>query len=299
VKLFFQKRGYNITKIFSTRRAIVAFGKKDNKKYFLKFPKNEEISRTSKNDYVWCSKLHQKSIKNKWPVYIPKIHEKGIYNNLFWFAIDYFETKDALSDPDKKYIKSDFIKKDLNKTIDFLFILPKVRVKLLTDTDKQFYFYKCRYKKNIKPFIKWSIRYASKQIKYNNKDVMKIIDNTKFEGVELAHTDYKPWHMFRYKGKIALIDSENTNNLTPKYYDIASYYARIVDILNREDIANVIIKKFYKRVPNQDKDSFMEQFRALVSWISVGELRDATLKKTLCPGNKRIFKIIKENSFLD
>ena len=239
------------------------------------------------------------SIKEKWPIYIPEMHEKGTHDGLFWFVMDYFDAKNSLSDPFKGYISKDFIKDYLDKTIDFIFIMQKLRVKLLTDTDKRFYFYRCRNKKNISQLIKWSIRHASRQIGFDNKEVMKIIDSTRFEGTQLAHTDYKPWHMFRYKDKIALIDSENANNLAPRYYDIASYYARVLFILDREDIVHELIKRFYRRVADEHKESFMEQFRALVAWIAVGESRDAVLKKTPCPGKKRIFELIRTNNFMD
>ena len=139
-------------------------------------------------------------------------------------------------------------------------------------------------------FNKSSLIGVCKKIGYDAKKI--------FEKKELSYTDYKPGHFFKYKNKIALVDAENANNITPKYYDVASYYTRMITILNREDIARILLKRYIDRL-SDDKEEFMKKFRAIVWWISIGEFNDAKRKKSLLKGNYEIFKKVKKNNFLD
>ncbi len=70
------------------------------------------------------------------------------------------------------------------------------------------------------------------------------IDKSKAFTPALQHGDLTPWHVFRNKTGLVLIDCEHSSDDWPRYYDIANFYSALNTRFNLPDLANKMVNDF-------------------------------------------------------
>ena len=295
VEKYFEHKGYTIQQIEQKYRHVTGILKKNKREEFLKLASTPIITKRTENEVAWNKQLHPHGLKPDFPFYTPKVYNSGRYGKLFWFTCENFDPKTALSD--RKILAPNFAKKFLPKVIDILITIPTLKVRLPSDKHTEKEFNHKGY--NIKAVVLNYLRRYANEIKYDYSALEKIIKQSEISGTGLAHVEVMPWHMFKYKGKIALIDAEFSSNRVVKYYDVTSLCARLYTELKRPDIYFKTVQMFEQRLSGKEKPRFREQFRALLAYRAMGQLRDATLSKKSTKYEEELISRILENSIFE
>ncbi len=288
--------------IIQTGRSFLATIQKDELTYLFKIGRSAEVSTLLENESTWYLKMNQ--LPNKLSLYIPKLIDSGtLETGEYWLIREYIPESGKISDGDTRFLRADFETDYLKRTVDFLLELPGISIELPNDTqlpkltDLEFGFYKYQGKSEINNYVKKMAAYQAAKINYPSETLLSIIDEAEFTDTCLTYSDFKPWHFYAHGHELALIDAESVNNLEPLHSDLASYYTRMITILNREELATKILEQYVEGWSG-NRAQFFAQFRALVARNAADELQDATRHNRVSAGNQRLMELVLSGSFL-
>ncbi len=248
IKIFFKKK-YNIKRLWNGNRHVLGILNKNNIDYFLKLSTSEGISLVTQNEYEWNDYFNRYFPKT-YPYHVPRNHESGLYENIFFYLItDYFDGKLICDiDEDTTYLAT--YTEDVILLSELIQQMPRLKFsthqyetgdfkqKFTDKVNKWFYDIPADVRKKFKVGI-----------------LLKIVE----EGVnELAsrprHGDFTPRHMISLKGmRLGLIDGEHAKSDGVEGYDICYFVQRVFSVLKNPIIAQNIYSQLLAKGYEKNK----------------------------------------------
>lgn len=266
---------YKILESFKNRRYHIAVVEKNGNKGLFKSPINSSEVPRLENEaslYKQLGRLTKGQV-----VYIPELLDSGVTNNLPWLIRPYLNK--AFVDPSdvtKVTIKTG----EAQAIIDFLFSLQKINCRLPNDVTipaidgDAFRFYKARNGLDFKKIITNITSQYGRSIGLKQLDkVLAMVSLAKFTKRSLNHEDYKLWHFYHDQDKLALIDGEYSNNLTPLHRDFSILFTSTFTDCQQPTLALDFLRRYSQLVT--DWEDFICDFTAMTAWITIAELSDA------------------------
>lgn len=301
IEALFARHGYSSSTISETGRSFVGTVQKSGDTFFFKYPKTASVSIRLKNEAVWYQGFQD--LRSTLPVYIPALIDSGEDEGRFWLIREHLPESGRVADADRQWIDTNTFNQHLESTVDFLHILQHISIALPNDTeipltaDRTFHDFNCGSNEEVVHFIR---AIGARRAAYIHPNIIEtlcsIVNSTELSAPALTYTDYKPWHFFVHDNKLALIDSENANNLGPKHFDLSFFYASIYGILNDPGLANKLLAIYMREIT--DKTTFLLQFRSLLARISIAALDDAIAAQKITTGHHQLIERVMTNTLL-
>lgn len=186
IKMFFQKRGYRISKLTSGSRHILGILNEDNTDYFLKLSTSKGISVVTKNEQAWNNYFNNHFSNTSYRV--PKNHYSGFYQDKYFYLItDYFKGE-LLCEMRYAYKNADKLIVFIPQIIEFFNLIQR-----LPGTDGN---YKVRFINKTKAW------FGDIPVDIRNKFRVKILLSIVEKGIgallpRVRHGDFTPWHLIK------------------------------------------------------------------------------------------------------
>lgn len=253
IKTFFQRKGYEVLKVWNGGRHAVGVLTKSGVTYFLKLSTSEGISIVTKNEYNW-NNYFNKYFPPDFPYCVPKNYDSGVYKgNYFYLITNYFDGE-LLSSRLTEYI---------SQVIELSELIQKMPYE---EGD-----YRKRFINKINLWFN-DIPISTRR-KYKVKLLLDIVE----EGVsELLsrprHGDFTPWHIIKLKdSKLGLIDGEHFLTNGVEGYDICYFIQRVFSVLKNPRVARSIYSKLL------DKGYKINKLKVVLAARAIGGFLDESL----------------------
>lgn len=262
IKIFFQKKGYKINKIWNGSRHVLGILEKD-KIFFLKLSTSEGISVVTKNEYKWNNYFNKRSSTDIYCV--PKNYDSGLYKNKYFYLItDYFEGE-LLCGISDYFGNVEKLVTYIPQVIELSELIQKLPGKV------------DGYQKKFIGKVKNWLSDIPDDVceKYQVEILFKIVKNgvTKLFP-KVRHGDFAPWHIVKLpKGKLGLIDGEHFLVNGVENYDICYFIQRVFSVLRNPQVAKEIYSQLLSLGYKEDKLEVVLAARA------IGGFLDESLKE--------------------
>ncbi len=262
VEIFFQKKGYFIEKYLSYPRHLCALISKNDNVMFMKLSTSKGISAVTENEAAWND--YMKIQAHPTGVLVPKIHDRGYYNNLFFYMIT-----DYLDGP---HPTASVVLANTDRIID---LTEKIMSLKLTPLPADSYH---QGKNHLEKFLnKTKAHFGSvpNEIKntYKLKNLLRLIEaNVQNLSCRPRHGDFSPWHLiFDKNNRLCLIDGEHAMSQGVEYYDIAYFIQRAFSVWKKPEIA----KKIYGELTKRSYDT--KKLKTVLAARAIGGFLDESL----------------------
>ena len=267
IKDYFTAKGYEPINVEQVWRHATGILRKEDKDYFLKLASTKGVAERTRNEFEWNNLVNSLPETQRPPVFIPKNHDSGEFEGLFWFLSEYAGNK-ILTRPVDKNETGD-LEKELPVIAETARKIIDVKTDLTLPLDKEI-----AEEERKEKFINKLEHWAEK----TPKDVTDLIEFIKerFDYLQVApsHGDFVPWHFIQSDGgRLFLVDGEHAHVLGLKFYDVAYFYHRVFTKLKRPDIADRFLGEFGDLYEFSEEEK--ELFRFVLAQRLIGGYFDA------------------------
>ncbi len=254
VKLFFEQKDYEVTKLTNAGRHLLGQLKKNDTDYFLKLAPTVGISILTQNEYRWNDEYNKKSTSTRFLV--PKNIESGYFQDSLFYEVTTFIKGRPITQSDYPNI------------IDFSEHIQSLALRL------------DHYDENAKNMVHGTWFIAKTQRWY--EAVPELIRQT-YELHELRtispeqvnnlkdkprHGDFAPWHFIKLEGgELILIDGEHAIEGGVEYYDICYFIQRVFSVEKNPESAKKIFAMLIKRGYDKNKLKMVLAARAIGGFL--------------------------------
>ncbi len=236
---FFEKK-YKVEKIFSGGRHVLGYLQRGNKKLFLKLATSEGISAVTRTEYSWNFEFNKLVPRSKSKFWVPKNFDSGFYKNkLFYLITDRFEG-DLIATTSKIKLN---LKNNIDNIIEFSELIQNLKIKSLKRWDAiSTSDFRKRFLLKVKTWLE-SLP-ADLVAACNIQDLLTIVENGVANLYERPrHGDFAPWHIFKLKSGLGLIDGEHAIAGSIENYDIGYFMQRTFSVLKNPQMAQIILDR--------------------------------------------------------
>ena len=267
IKDYFTAKGYEPINVEQVWRHATGILRKEDKDYFLKLASTKGVAERTRNEFEWNNLVNSLPETQRPPVFIPKNHDSGEFEGLFWFLSEYAGNK-ILTRPVDKNETGD-LEKELPVIAETARKIIDVKTDLTLPLDKEI-----AEEERKEKFINKLEHWAEK----TPKDVTDLIEFIKerFDYLQVAPSngDFVPWHFIQSDGgRLFLVDGEHAHVLGLKFYDVAYFYHRVFTKLKRPDIADRFLGEFGDLYEFSEEEK--ELFRFVLAQRLIGGYFDA------------------------
>lgn len=241
VEKFFKNKNFQPLKLTQEWRHVTGVLGKGKEKYFFKLASTKAIGKKTRNEYEWNRLINALPQEQRLPIKVPKTYEKGYYEGLFWFISEFIEGKQLAIPTDKENTK--LLEENLLIIAETAKAIINIRTDITLPNDEN-------KKKNgdyQKVYVEHIKYWVDKIIKSDVSDLFLYFkERTKYLQMAPAHNDFVPWHIYKSRSDLYLVDGEHSGIVKVKFYDLAYFYHRVYTKLQRPDIADKFLKEFLK-----------------------------------------------------